>query len=125
MKAAHLRARLIAAILAVTGLWLVATTSADAHASLGAGAVLTDRNWDAGYADRCSAEPAACDSRLGLHGACCGSANSGCCVTCMLLIPREPATAVSRRMLPFASALAETAAGVAPGKLKKPPRFVR
>lgn len=122
MKTASFRAWLMAAVVAF-GMWLVAPTVADAYPSLGVVAILADCGSDANYPGLRTAESAACLGDIGLHGACCVFSNFGC-LACML-IPPDPATVGPSPALTFASALAETATGVGPGRVKRPPRSAR
>ena len=114
--------RVFAAILALIGMLIVVPASADAHAMLASPGIAGHSEIAspiAAMAADCAGGPASLE-----HGACCGASNFGCCPPC-LLVPPESAASLQSGAPVFAENLVETAAGLPPSRLKRPPRLAR
>lgn len=122
MKIGSIRAWLLAAIVAAIGLWFVVPSDVDAHLLAGAAGLRVEQ----GQAVTSIASGAVdCAGALDpvAHGACCGTSAFGCCAPC-LFVPSEPAASAPGGAQIFAVAFAETAAGLPPARLKRPPRLI-
>jgi hypothetical protein len=118
MTTGNLHAWFLAATLAFLGAWTPTPQAmgAGSHLATSASAI---------YAERLTAAPpTAADYSIShtAQEACCDLSPLGCCAPCVLL-PTEALAPIAGGASTFASALPDSAAGLPPAGLKRPPRF--